>query len=385
MKKIIFPLIALVTVVSLLFGACAPEEVAPPPPPPPAEEEEAPPEVVLPIELKVANYFPPPAKQSLVLEEFCLELEKRTGGQVKVDYFAGGSLLTAEAMFDGVITGIADIGYSHVYYTSGRMPVTEASGLPLAYPSAWVSGHVLNDYYDEFKPAEWDEVKVLWMNTSTPSGIATATKPVRTLEDLKGLTIRSPGLSGEVIAALGGTPVPTPMVEVYDAISKGEIDGESSNFETLFAFKFAEVVKYETSIWQIAFPYPFYVAMNKDSYNKLPSDIKAIFDTLVGEYKERTILMWNAIDFLGKETGLAQGVEFIDLTPDEAARWQAAVEPVIDDYIANMVAAGYSEAEVRGWIEFLRERSDYWTARQIEWRIPSAAGPPEVRPEALIE
>jgi len=370
-RKILLIPLALLLAVSLVATAC---------PAPPPEEEAPPPTGV--IELKVANYFPPPARQSTILEEFCLELVERTGGRVQVEYYAGGTLLGSEAMFQGVIDGIADIGYSHVYYTSGRMPVTEAAGLPLAYASAWVSGHALNDFYDEFKPAEWDDVKVLWMNTSTPSGIATADKAVRTLEDLKGLTIRAPGLAGEVIAALGATPVPTPMPEVYDAISKGEIDGESSNFETLFAFKFAEVVKYETSIWQITFPYPFYLVMNKDSYAKLESvpDIKAIFDTLVGEYKEQSILMWNSVDFLGLAYGMEQGVEFIELSDAEAARFAAAVAPVIDDYIANMVAAGYSETEVRGWIEFLRERSDYWTAKQIEWQIKSAAGPPEVKP-----
>jgi len=223
-------------------------------------------------------------------------------------------------------------------------------------------------------------VKVLWLNTSTPSAIATADKPVRTLEDLKGLTIRAPGLAGDVIKALGGTPVPTPMMEVYDAISKGVLDGEASNFETLRTFKFAEVVKYATSVWQINNPYPFYVAMNKDSYNKMPPDIKGIFDTLVGEYKERSMLMWNSVDFAGKAYGVEQGVEFIELSPAEAAKFKAAVEPVIDNYVANMVAKGYSEAEVRGWIDFLRERSDYWMAKQIGWHITSAAGPPEVTP-----
>ncbi|MBA7564818.1 Solute-binding protein [subsurface metagenome] len=282
-------------------------------------------------------------------------------------------------MFQGVIDGIADIGYSHVYYTSGRMPVTECNGLPLAYPSGWVASHAFNDFYEEFKPAEWDDVKVLWMNASTPSAIATADTPIRTLEDLEGLTIRAPGLAGEVIAALGATPVPTPMPEVYEAISKGEIDGESSNFETLFAFKFAEVCNYTTSIWQITFPYPFYLVMNQDSYNNLPDDIKEIFDTLVGEYKERYILMWNSVDFLGQALGEAEGVEFIELSEAEVAKFVAAVAPVIDDYIANMVDAGYSQAEVEGWIEFLRERIEYWTAKQIEWQIKSAAGPPEVK------
>ncbi len=336
------------------------------------------------IRLKVAMYFPPPTFQSKVLEEFCRELEKRTGGVVKVDYYTGGSLLKAPAMFDGIVNGVADIGYSHVYYTAGRMPVTEAAGLPLGYPSAWVASQALNDFYQEFKPKEFDAVKVLWLNASPNSAIATAKKPIRKLEDLKGLTIRAPGQAGEVIKALGGTPAPTPMMEVYDALSKGVIDGEASNFETLIAFKFAEVVKYTTSVWQINNPFPFYLVMNKNSYKKLPPDIRAIFDTLVGEYKERYILTWNAIDFIGKKFGLSKGVEFIELPPSEIPKWQAAVKPVIEGYVKRLVGKGYSETEVRGWITFLRERSDYWTKKQITLRIPSAAGPPEVRPEALI-
>jgi len=131
----------------------------------------------------------PPAFQAKVLEEFCRVLEKGTGGGVKVDYYAGGSLLKAPAMFDGVVSGVADIGYSHVYYTAGRMPVTEAAGLSLGYPSAWVGSQVLNDFYQEFKPKEFDAVKVLWLNTSPNTAIATAKKPIRKLEDLKGLTI----------------------------------------------------------------------------------------------------------------------------------------------------------------------------------------------------
>jgi len=334
------------------------------------------------IRLKVANYFPPPANQSKLMDEFCKELEARTNGRVKVDYYAGGSLLKSTAMFEGVVNGIADIGYSHVYYTAGRMPVTETSGLPLGYPSAWVGGHALNDFYEKFKPKEFDQVRVLWLNTSTPSAIASK-KPVRKLEDLKGLTIRAPGLSGDIMKALGGTPAPTPMMEVYDAISKGVIDGEASNFETLVAFKFAEVVKYSTSIWQITYPFPFYCVMNKNSYAKLPPDIKVIFDTLVGEYKERFILMWNSVDFNGKAFGEQKGVEFIDLPPNELAKWKAAVEPVIEDYVKKMADKGFSEAEARSWVDYLRERIDYWTQKQIALRIPSIAGPPELKPQAI--
>lgn len=94
--------------------------------------------------------------------------------------------------------------------------------------------------------------------------------------------------------------------------------------------------------------------------------------------------MWNAIDFVGKAFGKKKGVEFIELPPSELPKWQAAVMPVIDDYVKTMVGKGYSEAEVKGWIKFLQERADFWTKKQISLRIPSAVGPPELKPEAMI-
>jgi TRAP-type C4-dicarboxylate transport system substrate-binding protein len=374
-RKLLFIFLALALLAAPLFIACGGGEVTPTPTPTPSEGT---------ISLKVANYFGAAASQSKIFEDFCNDLETLTGGRVQCDYYPGGTLLASDAMFDGVVSGVADIGYSHVYYTPGRFPVTECIGLPLGYTSAWVSGHVMMDFYNEFKPAEFDDVVVLWMNTSTPSAISTASKPIHTLEDLPGLTLRAPGIAGQVISALGATPAPTPMPDVYDAISKGTLDGEASNFETLKTFKFAEVVKYVTSCWQITNPYPFYCVMNKDTYNSLPADIKVIFDKLVGEYAERSQLMWNAVDWAGKAYGEQMGVVFYDLTDAEAARWQAAVAPVVDSYITNMVAAGHTETEVNGWIDFIKARIDYWTAQQVALRIASAAGPPEVKEEAVL-
>lgn len=331
------------------------------------------------IEFKFANYFPPPARHSKICQEFIADLEDRTGGRIKVQFFAGGSLLQAPTMFQGVVTGIADIGLSHVEYTPGRMPVTEAVGMPLGYPSGWVANEVANDFYDKFRPKEWKDVEVLWMHTSTPNVIISK-KPVRALEDLKGMTIRAPGRIGDTMKALGATPAPTPVMEVYDAISKGVIDGVNTPFETLKTFRFAEVAKYVTSSWQVGNVYPFFVVMNKNSYKKLTPELKEIFDKLCGEYKERFALMWNLIDFEGMDFGLEQKVEFIDLTPDQVARWKAAAKPVVEDYIKKMAGSGFAESEVRGWIKYLEERIAYWTAKQLELRIKSPTGSKEMRP-----
>jgi TRAP-type C4-dicarboxylate transport system substrate-binding protein len=332
------------------------------------------------IKLKFANYFPPPARHSKICEQFIAELEKRTNGRVKIQYFAGGSLLKAPAIYNGIVTGIADMGLAHIEYTPGRFPVSGMCELPLGYPSAWVANQVANDFYNKFKPKEWDDVRVLWMHSSNPNVMITAKKPVRQLEDLKGMTLRAPGIVGYTVSALGATPAPTPVMEVYDAMSKGVIDGVNIPLETLKTFRFAEVAMYTTASWQVGNVYTFYVAMNKNSYEKLPPDIKEIFDILCGEFKERFALVWNLIDAEGMDFAISKGVKIINLSPQEVTRWKKATDPVIENYVKELVGKGFSESEVIGWIKFLRERIQYWTAQQLELRIKSPTGPLEMRP-----
>lgn len=124
--------------------------------------------------------------------------------------------------------------------------------------------------------------------------------------------------------------------------------------------------------------------MNAVAYNNLHPDVKPIFDRLVGVYRERQILGWNVQDFYGVQKALENGVEFIELDDAEVARWQAACESINEAYVARTVAAGFSEAEVRSWIKYIRDRSVYWTAKQVEYGIVSAVGPPEVRPEYWV-
>jgi len=329
------------------------------------------------IKLKFANFFPPAAAPSKICEKFIADIEKRTGGRVKITYYAGGSLLKAPAVYMGVIEGAADIGFSHVFYTPGRMPVTEVCSLPLGFPNPWVGVHVMNDFYDKFKPKEWEKVHVLWMHSSGVTILMTK-KPVATLEDLKGVIIRAPGRVGKTIKALGGTPAPTTMSEVYDALSKGVIQGVYTGVMGLKDWRFAEVVGYTTLAWQVGSVFPFYVVMNKESWNKMPPDIQQIFAKTSEEYKEKFAVMWNEAEVNGKEFGLKKGVKFIELSQQEAKRWKQAVRPVFDDYVKEMVGKGYAEKDVRNWISFLDERIEYWTKKQEEMGIKSATGPKEI-------
>jgi hypothetical protein len=83
---------------------------------------------------------------------------------------------------------------------------------------------------------------------------------------------------------------------------------------------------------------------------------------------------------LGQAFAKARGVEYITLRDEEAKRWTEAVEPIIEKYIQRTISKGFGESEVRGWITYLRERTDYLTKKQLALHIKSVTGPPELRP-----
>jgi len=331
------------------------------------------------ITLRFANYFPATSAQSQLCEKFIRDLEKATAGKVKFSYHPGGTLLTAKQMYEGVLRGIADIGLSNIGYTYGRFKVTEVLNLPLGFPNAWVSNHVVNDFYRKYKPEEWDDVVVLSLHTCPVYTILSKNKKVERMEDLKGMTLRAIGEGAYVIQALGGTPRSIPMSEAYDGLTKGVIDGLYTPMETLKTWRFAEIVKYVTECWPIGQVNIFYLIMNKRAWEKLPQDVKNVF--MEYDFEEGFAAMWNNIDIEGVKYGKEMGVKFINLSEEEAKRWQEGVGGVISSYIENMKKNGFSEEQIQEWIKFAKERIDYWLKKQIEMGIKSSTGPEQVRVE----
>ena len=177
-----------------------------------------------PIKLNYSIFFPAPHKNTVLATEWAQEIEKRTNGAVKITMFPGGTLTPADKCYDGVVKGISDIGMSVLGYTRGRFPLTEVIDLPLGYKNGLAATKLINIYYNKFKPAEFNDVKVMYFHAHGP-GILNTKTPVKNLDDLKGMKIVCHGLSAKVVGAFGGTPVAMPMPERYDALQKGVAEG----------------------------------------------------------------------------------------------------------------------------------------------------------------
>ncbi len=321
------------------------------------------------VKIKFASYFPPMHAHSIIMDEYVKTLNKELAGKAEITYHTGGTLLSAPKMAAGLLSGIADIGLSHVGYTRDRFPVSEIFGLPIACPSPWIGLHVANDFFAKFKIKEWDDYHPLMFTTSATTIIHTTKKPVNKLEDLKGLKIRATGRLADLTTALGATPVPIGMPDMYESLRKGVVDGTMSNMETLKGWKTGEVIKYATTTWKVGSCDTFYVVMSKKKWDSLPPDVQKVFNAVTEEYKEKWAKLWNDIDIEGVDFFKKQGGQVIELSDAELARWSKAAEPVFADFKKDIAGKGYTPAEIDSWLSFIKERIEYWKGQEKAKKI----------------
>jgi len=298
------------------------------------------------VKLTYSNFFPPGHIQSKLAESWCKEVEARTNGQVVVEYFPGQTLTKARQVYDGVVEGISDVGFSVLAYTRGRFPVMSAVDLPLGYTSGTVATKVINTVYKKFMPKELMDTQVMYLHAHGPGLIHTKSKAVRKMEDMKGLKFRGHGTSAAVVKALGGTPVPKPMPETYQMLQKGVVDGAVYPFEANKGWKLGEVTRFATADFTAAYTTSFFVVMNKDKWNSISAANQKIIEQINMEWADKHGEAWDTSDAKGIVFFLNQGGQIIGLDAKEGARWKKAVAPIIEDYKVDMDKKGLKGTEI---------------------------------------
>jgi TRAP-type C4-dicarboxylate transport system substrate-binding protein len=296
--------------------------------------------------LTYSNFFPPTHIQAKLAVAWCEEIEKRTGGRLKIDHYPAQSLTKAKQMYDGVVQGLSDIGFCLFGYHRGRFPLMEAVDLPLGYPSGWVATQVANAVAEKFNPQELSDVKVMYVHAHGPGLLHSRKKPLKTMEDVKGIKLRAHGTTAKVVMALGGSAVTMPMPELYQALQKGVVDGAIYPVEVNKGWKMADVIEYCTLDISIANTSTFYVVMNKDKWNALPDDIKRIISEINKKWIPKHGHAWDSSDEEGRQFMLSKGRKFVELSPEESKKWKEAVEPVIAEYIEKTKAKGLPAQKV---------------------------------------
>lgn len=273
------------------------------------------------------------------------ELEKRTKGKLKVFIYAGEALGKQAEQYDLLLKGAAHLITLIGPQYPGRFPLSDVFNLPFLIPPDGPNspGKAIRDMIHEkyLNPIHFKDVKILWKSRFQPNVLHMAKKPIRKLEDIKGQIIGIPG--GKIIASflrlIGASPELSPSPEVYTNLEKGIINGQILPFETQMGLRLLEVAKFVTMTNQGSAALS--IAMRKQTWEALPNDIKKIIED-TNPWAEELITKVNKETFerilaLSKRAG----VEIIELSPEEKARWIEVSKPIEKEWFAEMDSKGF--------------------------------------------
>jgi len=274
------------------------------------------------FEMKLSYFVGDQHAMSQWLIKWSEQLEKGSGGRITVKRFPNSQMGPVAQEYDFARTGRSDASWFLHGSTPGRFPLTELINLPFMVGSSEIGTKVLNDpeLRSKYLDAEHRGLKLLMLLTHQPGNVHTTKKPIRTLDDFKGMRLRfvSPTVR-DFVAALGATPVGVPPTEISEQLQKGTIDGTFIDYGGAgIAFKLGGIVKHTTELY--SYVGSFGVAMNEDFWNKLPPDLKKlVMDTTTGKEKE-VGEAWDALDVPGKKALIDGGGDALRLSAADSAK-----------------------------------------------------------------
>jgi TRAP-type C4-dicarboxylate transport system substrate-binding protein len=310
------------------------------------------------IELKMAHFMSPlHVQHQQSFAPFAQEVEKLTGGKVKIKIFPGGALGGAPELADSVKTGIADIAFIVPSYTTGRFPRTSAFDLPFIFDNAVQAAEILYEVYDQYLAEDFKDYKVLWLYSCDTGQLHSVGKPIRKLADLQGMKMRAPSsYMSEALRLLGANPVSMPLSELSMALDKRVIDGMLSPNTSLTDFKLTELIKNTTQIdFYIS---PMAVIMNKEKYNSLPDYAKKALDQASGKnWGLRAAKIYDDYARTSLKTLSDAGkINIYRLSPEEKKKFMEKVKKMETDWVDRNTARGIPARELMGRIHELTAR-----------------------------
>jgi TRAP-type C4-dicarboxylate transport system substrate-binding protein len=342
-RKNLLPLLISICFI-LVLVACAQPATTPAPKPAPA-----PAPAPAPIVLRFNHFEPPTGAFGRIHQGWADDVMKATNGRVKIEVYPGAALGPPPGAYDRLKTNTTDIEMAPPSYAAGQFPLIDVINLPqIGLPNINVGNNVCVDLFEKFPEmrAEWANYKICVAGMSGPATLTTTKKPVRVMEDLKGLKIRVPSkTAGDAVTLLGAVPIYMPVSEVFLALEKGVVDGVHMSTIGWAAFKLTDLIKYYNSI--TICDNATFVVMSLDKWKSLPPDIQKILDEVNLSWNREK---WGKIGDAEMEStanlykNKDKGKEFLASSAQEEAKWQEVCKPIWASWVDSVKAKGPGQA-----------------------------------------
>ena len=292
------------------------------------------------IEWKIATYMTQVSPFTQADQRWAKELERLSNGRIKVTWFFGGSLVGGKEELGAVRTGVCDQAQPAPGYTPAELPLFGITSLPmLAPPRIAHECLIMNEVVKlpEMIAELEKQGVVLAYWESSPATRLMGNVAIRKVEDFKDIRVRSYGKVVDLVKAVGGVPMSTPIAEAWTALNTGLSDvNAQSGRPSFYTHKTYEISKYYMQDIPLAGAGNVGI-INKASWDALPDDIKAIIVALREQMpKFRQDALESPEDIAKWEAAFREaGVEFISTPPEEIAKLGAASKPIWDEWVAK--------------------------------------------------
>src|SRR3984885_513506 len=280
------------------------------------------------VNMKVSLWVPPAHPLVPATQAWAADIEKASGGTIKISVFPSEQLGKAFDHYDMARDGIADIPYVNPGYQPGRFPIAAAGQLPFVFSDGKKGTLALNEWYHKYAPTEMQDTKLCFAFIHDP-GALHGKKKILVPDDLKGVKVRpAQSTIGEMVKMFGGTNVQASAPEARDAIERGVADEITFPWGSIFLFGIDKVVKYhmDVPLYTTVFTYN----MNLAKYNSMSDAQKKVIDDPWTDFEANGRVKMKALP----------DHEVYPLTPEQLAQWKAAVKPLHDSWAEAVKKAG---------------------------------------------
>jgi len=284
-------------------------------------------------QLRFATFLAPTATPAVIAQWWAKEIERRSGGNITVQFFWSGTLAKGNEIIELVGSGGVPLGQTAPSYYPTKLPLSAMpNNLPMVFPDNKTA--VLTAAALATDPAVIEENKKLGVRMLFYHSLSTyhvlCTKPVKTVDDFKGLKIRSYGeFIPKMWSTLGAVAVNVSPPEMYEGLKRGNLDCGFWPADFFASYKLYEAAKYLSTANFGAVAGPV-VYVSEKQWQAWPQHVRALFEQVSKEAMQRDIQAVTEADKAARET-MKQQVQTVQFTQ------QAELEKRVPDFLGLWV------------------------------------------------
>ncbi|MCH8843158.1 MAG: TRAP transporter substrate-binding protein [SAR324 cluster bacterium] len=294
-------------------------------------------------------------------ERIAANVERMSAGRIKIKVYGGGELVPPLGTFDAVRQGTVECGHSAAYYWAGTSPATQffaavPFGMNAQQSTAWLMAGGGQEL--------WDELYAQFNLKPFPAGNTGVQmagwfrKEIKSMDDLKGLKMRIPGLGGKVLAKVGGTVVLLAASEVFPALERGVIDAAEwvGPYHDMRLGLHQAAKNYYYPGWHEPGTV-LELIIAKEKWEALPDELQAIFEAAAAEAH-----VWTLSELEAKNAGALKdlvqnhGVKVRPL-PDDVLR---ALKRASEETVAEVARQDPFSGKVYDSFSKFKKENDLW-------------------------